>query len=70
LTNREIALLAFAAEGLSNAEIAARLSISAKIVDHHVSSAIGRLNAHSRAQAVASAYRLGALVSSAESGAK
>jgi DNA-binding CsgD family transcriptional regulator len=70
LTNREVELLALVAEGLSNAEIAARLSISAKTVDHHISAAMGKLNAHSRAQAVAAAYRLGALPSSAESGAK
>jgi DNA-binding CsgD family transcriptional regulator len=69
LTNREVELLALVAEGLSNAEIAARLSISAKTVDHHVSSAMSKLNARSRAQAVASAYRLGALASSAESSA-
>jgi DNA-binding NarL/FixJ family response regulator len=70
LTNREAELLELVAEGLSNPQIAARLSISAKTVGHHVSSAMGKLNAHSRAQAVASAYRLGALASSAESGAK
>jgi DNA-binding CsgD family transcriptional regulator/Tfp pilus assembly protein PilF len=70
LTNREVELLALVAEGLSNPEIAARLSISAKTVDHHVSAAMGKLNAHSRAQAVVSAYRLGALASSAEGGAK
>jgi DNA-binding CsgD family transcriptional regulator len=70
LTNREVELLALVAEGLSNAEIAARLSISAKTVDHHVSAAMGKLNAHSRAQAVASAYRLGALSPAAERSAK
>jgi DNA-binding CsgD family transcriptional regulator/Tfp pilus assembly protein PilF len=70
LTNREVELLALVAEGLSNPQIAARLSISAKTVDHHVSAAMGKLNAHSRAQAVVSAYRLGALASSAEGGAK
>ena len=70
LTNREVELLALVAEGLSNPEIAARLSISAKTVDHHISAAMRKLNAHSRAQAVASAYRLGALASSADSGAK
>ena len=70
LTNREVELLALVAEGLSNPEIAMRLSISAKTVDHHVSSAMGKLGAHSRAQAVASAYRLGALAPAAERDAK
>jgi DNA-binding NarL/FixJ family response regulator len=63
-------LLALVADGLSNTEIAARLSISAKTVDHHVSAAMGKLNARSRAQAVASAYRLGALTPATERGAK
>jgi DNA-binding CsgD family transcriptional regulator len=70
LTNREVELLALVADGLSNTEIAARLSISAKTVDHHVSAAMGKLNARSRAQAVASAYRLGALTPATERGAK
>jgi DNA-binding NarL/FixJ family response regulator len=70
LTNREVELLALVAEGHSNAEVAARLSISAKTVDHHVSAAMSKLGAHSRAQAVATAYRLGALVASKDSSAK
>jgi DNA-binding CsgD family transcriptional regulator len=70
LTTREVELLALVAEGLSNAEVAARLSISAKTVDHHVSAAMSKLGAHSRAQAVATAYRLGALVASKDSSAK
>jgi DNA-binding NarL/FixJ family response regulator len=47
------------AEGLPNAEIANRLSISLKTVDHHVSAVLGKLEVHSRAQAISTAYQLG-----------
>jgi DNA-binding CsgD family transcriptional regulator/tetratricopeptide (TPR) repeat protein len=70
LTNREVELLALVAEGFSNGEIAVRLSISAKTVEHHMTSAMGKLGAHSRAQAIASAYRLGALTPPEKSSAK
>ena len=53
LTRREHEILALVGAGLTSAEIAARLFISAKTVDHHVASAVGKLGAPSRAAAAA-----------------
>jgi DNA-binding NarL/FixJ family response regulator len=44
-------VLALIREGHGNAEIAARLSISAKTVDHHVSAILGKLGARTRHEA-------------------
>ena len=52
-------MLTLLAEGLSNADIAARLVISRKTADHHVSAILGKLGARSRGEAVAAARRLG-----------
>jgi DNA-binding CsgD family transcriptional regulator/tetratricopeptide (TPR) repeat protein len=52
LTQREREVLALLEEGLRNAEIAARLVISEKTVDHHVSAILGKLGVGSRAEAV------------------
>jgi hypothetical protein len=41
------------------AEIAARLVLSRKTADHHVSAILGKLGAQSRGEAVAAARRLG-----------
>lgn len=57
LTNRELEVLALLAEGLSNSAIAARLSISKKTVDHHVSALLSKLNVATRSEALAIAYR-------------
>jgi DNA-binding CsgD family transcriptional regulator/tetratricopeptide (TPR) repeat protein len=59
LTGRQVEVLGLLAEGLTDAEIAARLSLSAKTVGHHVSALLGKLGVGSRRQAVAAARRLG-----------
>jgi DNA-binding CsgD family transcriptional regulator len=53
LTKRQSEILALIAEGLTNAEIAARLHISPKTTDHHVSAVFARLDVHSREEAAA-----------------
>ncbi|WP_433059841.1 LuxR C-terminal-related transcriptional regulator [Dactylosporangium sp. CS-033363] len=52
LTRREQQVLDLVAEGLTNAEIAARLVLSVKTVDHHVSAVLAKLGVASRAEAV------------------
>ena len=59
LTDRQLDVLALLVEGLSNADIAARLVISRKTADHHVSAILGKLDVRSRGEAVAAARRLG-----------
>jgi DNA-binding NarL/FixJ family response regulator len=55
-------VLALLADGLSNADIAARLVISPKTADHHVSATLAKLEVHSRSEAAAVARRLGVKV--------
>jgi predicted ATPase/DNA-binding CsgD family transcriptional regulator len=59
LTARELEVLALVAEGLRNAEIAARLFLSEKTVAHHVSAILRKLRVRTRSQAGAEAARLG-----------
>ena len=59
LTDRQLDVLALLVEGLSNADIAARLVISPKTADHHVSAILSRLGVRSRGEAAATAQRLG-----------
>jgi DNA-binding CsgD family transcriptional regulator len=58
LTDRELDVLNLLNEGLQNKEIAARLFISAKTVDHHISNILFKLEAKSRTKAVQEAIRL------------
>lgn len=59
LTARETEVLELLGDGLSNAEIAARLFISAKTAGNHVSSILAKLHFRSRQQAAAYAVRSG-----------
>jgi DNA-binding CsgD family transcriptional regulator/tetratricopeptide (TPR) repeat protein len=59
VTGRQVEVLGLLAEGLTDAEIAARLSLSAKTVGHHVSALLAKLGVGSRRQAAAAARRLG-----------
>jgi DNA-binding CsgD family transcriptional regulator len=61
LTARELEVLALLAEGASNKVIARRLGISAHTAKYHVASLLEKLDAVSRADAVAHAARIGVL---------
>jgi DNA-binding CsgD family transcriptional regulator/tetratricopeptide (TPR) repeat protein len=59
LTRREREVLGLICAGHTNAEIAGKLFISAKTVDHHVSAVLAKLGAPTREAAAAHAARLG-----------
>ena len=59
LSNREVEVLALLADGLRNAEIAERLVVSTKTVDHHVSAILAKLGVRSRYDAGQRAVELG-----------
>jgi DNA-binding CsgD family transcriptional regulator/tetratricopeptide (TPR) repeat protein len=59
LTARQVEVLAYVAEGLSNDQIADRLVISTRTVDHHVSAVLAKLGAATRGQAAVEARRRG-----------
>jgi DNA-binding NarL/FixJ family response regulator len=59
LTERELEILQLLAEGRGSKEIARELVISPKTVASHVQHVLTKLGAHSRAEAVAIAYREG-----------
>ena len=59
LTAREVEVLSLMAQGLRNAEIAERLVVSVKTIDHHVSAILRKLGVQTRGQASVEAMRLG-----------
>ena len=59
LTDREGAVLALVAEGLSNKLIGAQLGISARTVQGHLTSIMTKLRATDRTHSVVTAVRLG-----------
>jgi DNA-binding NarL/FixJ family response regulator len=65
LTRRELEVLRLLADGLTQDEIGRELVISPRTVGTHIQNLLGKLEVHSRAQAVAIAHRVG-LVDSAE----
>ena len=59
LTQREVEVLELVRAGMRNADIARKLFLTTKTVDHHVSSILRKLGVESRSQAAAEAARLG-----------
>jgi ATP/maltotriose-dependent transcriptional regulator MalT len=59
LTARELEVLRLVAAGLANHEIAAKLFLSIRTVDHHVAAVLGKLQVDRRAAAGPAAERLG-----------
>ena len=59
LTPREAQILEYIAQGLDNAQIAARLDLSEKTVRNHITSIFDKLGVESRAQAIVMAREQG-----------
>jgi DNA-binding CsgD family transcriptional regulator len=61
LTSRQVEILRLLTEGLTNAEIGARLAITSKTAEHHVAAVMAKLDVQSRGAAVAVARDTGIL---------
>ncbi|MFJ4934963.1 ATP-binding protein [Streptomyces pseudovenezuelae] len=61
LTDRQLQVIRLLAEGLTNAEIAARLVVSVRTIDNHVRAVLDKLDAPGRRQAALRAAELGLL---------
>ena len=59
LTERQLAVLELVSEGMTNAEIADRLVVSVRTVDHHLAAVLGKLGVRSRHDAAAAAHAMG-----------
>jgi DNA-binding CsgD family transcriptional regulator len=59
LTAREVQVLQLLVQGHTNSELARRLHVATKTVDHHVSAILAKLDVRSRTEAVAAAFGLG-----------
>jgi DNA-binding NarL/FixJ family response regulator len=62
LTRRQVEVLRRMEDGLTNAELAAQLYLSAKTVDHHVSAILTKLQVTNRRDAVRRGRELGIIV--------
>ena len=51
-------VLRLLADGLTNSDIAARLTLSHKTVEHHVAAVLDKLKVATRGQAIAAAHRM------------
>jgi DNA-binding NarL/FixJ family response regulator len=56
---RELEVLGLLAGGLRNSDIASRLVVSERTVDHHVAAVLRKLGVHTRAEAAAESTRFG-----------
>lgn len=63
LTARQFEVLALLAEDLSNVEIADRLFLSPRTVEHHVAAVMSKLDASTRKEAAAKAAEQGLVAS-------